>query len=396
MSKFLNYPGFNHALGENTQALANYTTELASTAASSLQRGTAQKYGRFLAIGMNPSDAAEQALRTGKGFIGEALAVADYNKQARLLGSDVHARLNPISNDPVHDIQFIHGQRIVGGVQVKFGTSRYVKQALLSGKYPCIVANTEAVQELRDVYDHGLLTNRIDFNGIQGSPLSEQEAYQIGREILWKLNHPHNHFDLIARWLGNEIYLAAHNVFYSTLFGFSLHSLISFLSVDRDKMNWDEIVMATQKIAQSSLIHYGVCRSVSLSLEMVAANCAGSVFGRAAQFLLKKGAWISAGVSAGLAIWDAYGDYKEGKISQREFYGHTGRSSGGAIGAVGGGYLGARIGSCFGPVGTLIGLLAGSLLLSNVGAHVGEDIGHFVHDFIHPDSLPPYLLHQVS
>ena len=393
MVKQLELFGVCQALSENTLVLANYIGELNKNVERVLIRGALQRFFKLRAQGWDKEAAADEALKTGKGLVGEALATAEFNMQARILQAPVRAQINPISNDPTHDIQFIDNTGgVQGGVQMKIGTTKYVRQAVRSGKYTQVVANKEAVEELEELHARGLLKDRLEAHGIKGEQLKKEEIIGIGKKALHSLEMSDGEADILLKSLGKEATYLTHNVFQSALHSFCLNVTIEFTSKNWENMDWEKITKATLKMVKHSTLHYGICRLAQTALKNIALNCPGSIVGKAARFILRRGAWITAGVSMLLTIWDDYRAYKNNKIERVDLYQNVGGAVGSGVGGVLGGVLGARLLSSFGPTGVLIGALIGTLLFANLGGFAGRRGGEFLHNIIHPESFSPYLL----
>lgn len=371
------------AITNNTLALADYVGELASNVSKVLLRGAAQRYIKLRAQGIGKKEAAEEASKTGKGLVGEAVATADFNMQSKLLGSEVRAQINPIANDSKHDIQFIDGTgNVVGGKQLKIGSPGYVRKAVKSCKYEQVVADKDAVEKLKHFKEQGLLDDRLRTKDVTGRQLNQKEIKKICQEALYDLDLPQNETRQLIKSIGREFSCLAKNVLGGVFQSLCVDALIEFHAKGWDKMDWEQITEATFRMAKRSTTHYATCRSISLTLQKVALNCPGSIFGKAAQFLIRKGHWISAGVSITLTIWDDYKAHREGKIETSTLYQNSGGAIGSGIGGMAGGLLGARLLSSFGPFGVFLGAIIGSAVLANIGGHLGKEFGTMAYNSI--------------
>lgn len=386
------FEGLSHASTMNTQLLADYSHKLSVAASEALMRGgVVKRLTNALARGSHPDDAMAEAVKFGKGYAGEALVAEDFNYQAGLLRHPYRMQLNPNPTDPKHDLILFDQERAVLGEQIKVGSRGYVGQSARSGKYRRVIADQEAVQQLPALVEQGVLTDRFEYGGVKGSPLTRREAERLARQELYRLGVPEGKIERAARVVGAEAYYLVHNVLHSGIFSLCMNTLVEFMSKPSGKIDWDDITSSTFRTIKNSMEHYAITRSISLSLQQIATQCAGSLWGRAAQFLLRRGAWISAGVSAGLAINEDYQEYQRGRMSGPVFCRQTGRNVGSAFGGVGGAIVGARLGASFGPVGILVGLFLGSIGGSYIAAEAGGFVGEVVADLIYDPHLPAHL-----
>lgn len=380
-------------LSVNTISLAESAVELATQVAWIVERFAAKKIANLMAKGWDKNLAVDEALKTTKGNIAECMAVIDLNRQAKFLGINFEARMNPVSNDPLHDVQFLVGNEVVDGVQLKVGSAAYVRKAIESGKYGLVVANQEAVEELNHLYSNDQLDNAISFQGVRGTPLSEEEAIQIGRKSL--LEHNPSFLQQSCQLIANEVYHVAHNTLHNFVYGLAINSVVSYMTSEKGSIDWDDVTDATQSMVERAIRHYSLSRSLSLVIQSVAINSPGSVFGRAAQALLRRGHWISAGLSAGLSIWDNLQAHNEGKLSKRELYGQNGEAVGKGAGAAAAGLAMLELTKGAHPLVQLGALCVGGYLGSELGGGISREVGLTIHDWLNPEETPlePYLLH---
>jgi|GEM_PF-3981003 len=160
-----------------------------------LTRGGAAGRARALRDrdGLHPDDAADLAGRQmGKGHAAELSQATSYTAKNGLGRRRERARPNEKANDAVIDVEVLRGSQVVDGAQVKVGSTRYVKAAIESGKYPVpLVANKEARDELAadGSIEAASVVDRLSSWGGEAEVLTESAAIELSSTSLRRVLH---------------------------------------------------------------------------------------------------------------------------------------------------------------------------------------------------------------
>ncbi len=151
-------------------------SSLLTWAATYFERGGAMGRARAeLSRGGTPARSVTAASMAGKGFAAEMRVAAEFNAHSALLGLDVLASPNPVSNAPHADVQFHRGGRIVGDAQVGVGEPARLRTKARRSKASQVVVPKEVVREVRrgQRVDSARVRDRLEFDGAASRPVSE-------------------------------------------------------------------------------------------------------------------------------------------------------------------------------------------------------------------------------
>ncbi len=176
--------------GNNPLMVADQVSAVATRfhAPAVLRRGGGHGMARAaMARGASIHEAAHlAAMRQAKGHFAEVAQANQHTARAAVMASPFESRVNPLANDPLHDIQILRDGTVLGGFQVGVGSPAYALKKARTAKAPVVLLNQEAREALRESHpaEYARTADRIRYDGVETDPLLEPSLIEQARDSL--------------------------------------------------------------------------------------------------------------------------------------------------------------------------------------------------------------------
>jgi hypothetical protein len=326
-----------------------------------------------------PTEAAiAEAAKTAKGGMAELDQANHLAARAGALGHDFYARVNPVANDPLLDVQFVRDGSVVAGAQLK--TGRHAVGSLVRRpEYGQVVASAEAREPLVQggFLDGQRVSDRLAYEGVEAPQLTAAGADETTRLQIRRV--------LVATVSPGWIDHAVESLRAGTDSALST-AVLSFAIEAFDAHNNGRVIDFSIVVQDSARAFARTTLQTQILLRQFVAEAgpafSAQVLHRVAASALKAGAIADIVIETARDLWLLHRQELTLEEVVRRFGLHVTTAAGGA----GGAYLALRLTEGAHPIVRILALLLGG----HFGAKLGRGVGEWL--FL----LPPVLDRRVQ